>query len=57
LYPFDDVAPVFRDSAEGSGGEKSKVGTLDMGFGSTGLFICVDSAGFLLVSGVGGGFA
>lgn len=57
LYPFDDMAPVFRASSEGSGGEKSKVGTLDMGIGSTGLFIGVESAGFLLVSGFGGGFA
>ena len=54
LYPFDDMAPVFWASSEGSGGEKSNVGTLDMGFGSTGLFIDVDSADFLLVSGWGG---
>ena len=57
LYPFDDMAPVFWASSIGSGGEKSKVGTPDMGFGSTGLFIGVDSAGFLLVSAFRGGFA
>ena len=51
------MAPVFWASSKGSGGEKSKVGTLNMGFGSTGLFIGVDSAGFLLVSGSGEGFA
>ena len=56
LYPFDDMAPVFWASSEGSGGEKSKVSTLDIGFGSTGLFIDVESAGFVLVSGFGGGF-
>jgi hypothetical protein len=57
LYSFDDMAPVRWDSAEGSGGEKSKVGTLDMGIGSTGLFIGVESAGFCMGSGFEGAFA
>jgi len=51
------MAPVRWASSEGSGGEKSKVGTLDMGVGSTDFFIGVESAGHLLASGFGGGFA
>jgi hypothetical protein len=57
LYPFDDMAPVFWASSEGSGGEKSKEGTPDIGFSSTGLFIGANLAGSLLVSDFRGGFA
>ena len=42
------MAPVRWASSEGSGGEKSKVGTLDMGVGSTGFFNGVESVGPLL---------
>ena len=57
LYSFEDVAPVRWASSEGSGGEKSNVGTLDVGDGSTCFCISTESAGLLLALGFGKGFA